>query len=870
MQGIEAQNTLYLTTSRGIYRTDSITSSPIPSGIPTALDVSLRNLGTGGGWFSPNNQVAYRVLWGRVDRFGRLLQGAPSFREVITNSYTNGLSWVRTVASTTVTVSHTSHGYAISDLVEIANSTDTTALPNGTYSIQTVPTGDSYTISGINAGGTTGTCSDGKSYNVEVNFTIPDDIGEGDFYELHRTSISGSATTDPGDRLNYVIRYQLAGADITISAAAGVATVTQTSHGFSTGDVVRIISPNDTRLEAGRHVITNTGTNTYTYAITSTATFTGAARSLRMHIVVTDDWDFALGDDLYTNLRREGILQANARPPYAKAAALFKDIMFYANTKRAHFMDVQIVDVAGLVDNTSSISITELATTKTYTFSTGNDVSLNRFKRETGLPTDAQKVAQTAKNLCRAINRDPGSLWYAYYISGINDPPGQIVIESRTIGTSAFSVIANNSTTASKFSPTFPTTGASLLSDNQAEQNRIYYSKIDQPEAVPELNFEEVGDPSKAILKILALRDSLVIITEAGTYRLTVNGDQLDIKQLDPTIHARAPGSWCVHDNSVFGLSTDGIVRITEGSTTLVSFQIDDIINKIMSFPNYESVTHAIPYESENKYILWCQELSTDTQAKIAWVYNSLTKRWFGPWTKPARTGHVLFREDRLYLSQWEDSRVLKERKAFDINDFYDEEIDVVSSEVGTELDEDGVTVSYVVLTGYSYAQKPEEGWLYRKDPAILPYSKVTHVDQVAPQSFKLRLASSVMGLTTGNGRVAMPIVARLEWTPETADAPGVMKHFQDVQIYMERGTVEHSRIGFYSDINATEGFVGDRRTEVTDAGTLVRSIVPQPYRRARALSLVYESRYGLEPMDIVHVAYGFRSTSDRTLVRQR
>ena len=49
--------------------------------------------------------------------------------------------------------------------------------------------------------------------------------------------------------------------------------------------------------------------------------------------------------------------------------------------------------------------------------------------------TPAQNIAQTATNLINLINVSPSNtLLYAYYISGVEDLPGQILFEERSIG----------------------------------------------------------------------------------------------------------------------------------------------------------------------------------------------------------------------------------------------------------------------------------------------------------------------------------------------------------------------------------------------------------------------------------------------------
>jgi len=47
---------------------------------------------------------------------------------------------------------------------------------------------------------------------------------------------------------------------------------------------------------------------------------------------------------------------------------------------------------------------------------------------------------------------------------------------------------------------------ASVVATNLVNPNRIYYSKFQQPEAVPIVNFIDVGSKDTQILRVIALR----------------------------------------------------------------------------------------------------------------------------------------------------------------------------------------------------------------------------------------------------------------------------------------------------------------------------------------------------------------------------
>lgn len=80
-----AESCLFFTTSAGVYKLDAYNGTPTLAGMVKGLDLSLATSGLTG-FLSNNNQVAYRVVWGRRDDQNNLILGAPSGRAVIINS----------------------------------------------------------------------------------------------------------------------------------------------------------------------------------------------------------------------------------------------------------------------------------------------------------------------------------------------------------------------------------------------------------------------------------------------------------------------------------------------------------------------------------------------------------------------------------------------------------------------------------------------------------------------------------------------------------------------------------------------------------------------------------------------------------------
>lgn len=81
----QSNGNFYFTTNNGVYKLDSLTSTPVQSGVPTALDLQGSLAGAGNVIFN-NSQVGYQILFGYIDANQNLILGAPSEFLFITNT----------------------------------------------------------------------------------------------------------------------------------------------------------------------------------------------------------------------------------------------------------------------------------------------------------------------------------------------------------------------------------------------------------------------------------------------------------------------------------------------------------------------------------------------------------------------------------------------------------------------------------------------------------------------------------------------------------------------------------------------------------------------------------------------------------------
>jgi hypothetical protein len=100
--------------------------------------------------------------------------GSSGVGATLTANTQTAQAWTR--SGTTVTITNTSHGMATGSTVQISASSDTAALPNGDY-VVTVTGTSTFTVTGLNAGGASGTATliwrFGGSTNAATDFREP-------------------------------------------------------------------------------------------------------------------------------------------------------------------------------------------------------------------------------------------------------------------------------------------------------------------------------------------------------------------------------------------------------------------------------------------------------------------------------------------------------------------------------------------------------------------------------------------------------------------------------------------------------------------------------------------------------------------------
>lgn len=370
----------------------------------------------------------------------------------------------------------------------------------------------------------------------------------------------------------------------------------------------------------------------------------------------------------------------------------------------------------------------------------------------------AQNIDLTARSLIRVINRTASSPIYAYYSSGDNTSPGQIILESKILADIPFYVIASGPQFSSgingignSFSPdispihvttgtivngptgyiTFTATGHglqngnqilitntncvaiangvytvyntttntfdiqhsvlitpgthfsweltsdSIVSTNTIKPNRVYYSKFNQPDSVPILNFFDIGPEDQAILRIFPLRTSLFILKEDGLYRIAgENATSFTVQLFDGSCVLIAPDTVDVTENVIYAWTSKGISSITESGVDQISNPVDIELFKLATFPNFKTLTWGFGYNSDQSYTVFTNKLDTDEVATIGYRYSTLTKTWTNI-VRSQTCGLIRQSNDLLYMGSGLTSIINQERKSYTRLDYADRDFEL-------------------------------------------------------------------------------------------------------------------------------------------------------------------------------------------------
>ncbi len=228
-------------------------------------------------------------------------------------------------------------------------------------------------------------------------------------------------------------------------------------------------------------------------------------------------------------------------------------------------------------------------------------------------------------------------------------------------------------------SPSRPAGGFRSSSDflARARPGRLWYSKPDEPEAVPPSNFIDIGNVNADILALVPLRNALLVWKEDGLFRITGNGPTFwNVDEIDLTMRLLAPQATCVLNNVCYAWTSRGVARATEVGTEIISNEIGDRLREIQRLlPLDETGSKRgfwmTAHERHGLVILGTGDNPTDDVTTAWYVFHTSTQRW-APWPIVSRCAAYDPATDRMVHSPNIDAwSVLFEREDEDATASY-------------------------------------------------------------------------------------------------------------------------------------------------------------------------------------------------------
>lgn len=340
---------------------------------------------------------------------------------------------------------------------------------------------------------------------------------------------------------------------------------------------------------------------------------------------------------------RQGLVNADDPPPVAGDVAYHQDVMWYARTRlrtRQNFT-LRAVGSGGFAVG-DTVTLTGPAGTVVLTGVVGAPASPTEFMVELGLATTEENIEATTRNLVACAQRNTAD-WGgdAYHVSLSTSEPGLFFLELRNAGDTTM---------------TFATTAAAGTFNiaelqNLERGNRLFFSKPRRADAVPPVNFIDVGSQEAHIERVSSFRDRLIVWTTEGIYQVTGSTfADFAASAFDLTRKIFARESVAAVDDRLYALCNTGVVELDDGGARDVSLPIDDFIQTLLANPGV-----LVPFSSiqgfgvglpvEHEYRLFY----IDPHVLVGQLWNCPQWLTFDTRTRAWSTGYVNYVYDDLH-----------------------------------------------------------------------------------------------------------------------------------------------------------------------------------------------------------------------------
>lgn len=752
----------YFTTDNGIYKLSGINATaPLPAGAPPALDTQLQvSDKVTSGFLNAQSQCAYEIVWGYTDESELLILGAPSAPEFASNVQSAGSDNNANVTLIFSIPPMVQNNQSLPWFYQIYRTPNTGSLsvpPGNNYQLvaQDDPAAGDFTNHYVTYEDTTLDSLLGASL-----YTASGQPGVGQPYNQPPLAADVAYFSSMAFYANYSTLHNVFATLIAVGA----------SEGIQAGDVF-VMTDQDSLTGYQYTAAASTAGKSVSGVPTSidatAEAFTVDINGDGPQPIVVDD------GGTHTGVHIASVMQAAIRALIANSelnqAAIDNATVTYSTLDASGRYTV----TSGAVSTnfiTSSVAIAGASAalfkfgaanggTETAGTNANNPTAKTFAIDESGTPS--VDIQTTAQNLVSVINQDPNNVFFtAQYTSTFSSLPGQMQFFAQNLNQGKFALSSSRSTC---WSPPLPPGNTSYLSSNVTLQNGLAISNVAMPESVPPANLLPVGSPNFPIRRIIPVRTGLIVVKpEEGVFIITgTSPSTLTVTQLDTTAYIKGSETMVPLNNSGYFFTTQGVMLVNESGCEIMSRNIQGDILALAAFTNFQTLSFAVGYQSDNAYILFLQDQSTDTYSTLQYRYNWITQAWT-TWDIPCTAALVNTADDKLYLAT-PDGYILQERKTFTNQDLADQTNQVVITSVGAD------TLTLTDSTGVNVGDQ-----ISQINDAIEYIAIVTENDAITG----VIGVDSVTGFETGTADDTTAINSTVTFMPTSCGYPGFIKKF--------------------------------------------------------------------------------------------
>ncbi|HVK87951.1 MAG TPA: hypothetical protein VM513_27715 [Kofleriaceae bacterium] len=412
-----------------------------------------------------------------------------------------------------------------------------------------------------------------------------------------------------------------------------------------------------------------------------------------------------------------------------------------------------------------------------------------------------------------------------------------------------------------------------VLVDRENRPNQLFYSKPDEPEHVPEINFITIGSESDPIVALAPLRAALLVFKTDGIYRVTgspPDGWRVDL--LDPVLRPLRAECVDVLGESAVAWTQHGVVLVDEGgvrniSEGLIGVELEAVQQWAMTY----GATLYSPFVAANNndgYVLvGVPATSTATYSSTLYCWSKNTNAW-STWDVDAYTAREQRNIRGFFVAKapsiWEVSQLNYVGGNQTVG--YDGEFSIS----GWTYSSSDPSITVTTVQRGNWVPKACD-WVAGTVSGSTEYRKITAVE-LDGSDYVCTLESAFSASPVD--RVAYEgIVSRIQWQALTPGTPQLDAIWREMSIQLDwsaysgtvGGTTASLEIGGMSNLGADEATQAWTSTRAALLSDSARVTVPRDLARCTHLyPLVETCDIGLD-WAILGVTLTYEPTSERT-----